>query len=143
MTDQPDPSNTDGLAAPPPGFYPDPDGSPNERFWDGAVWTEHTKSTAAPIAHAVATEPSAPPKKKKRVFMWFFLAVQLLFLIWVISGAAAGSGAPDDCASLDAALCNDASDVGTAIGVALIIVFWAVVDIILGFIYLVVRLARR
>jgi uncharacterized membrane protein len=39
--------------------------------------------------------------------------------------------------------CQDASHVGTGIGIALIIVLWAVVDVILGITYLVVRLARR
>ena len=85
--------------------------------------------------------PALPPKKRRRVFMWFFLAVQVLFLIWVIAGAASAGGA--DCGSLDAKTCSDASNAGTAIGVVLVIVLWAVVDIILGITYLVVRLARR
>ena len=27
---------------PPPGWYPDPQGGPGRRYWDGARWTEHT-----------------------------------------------------------------------------------------------------
>ncbi|WP_217245335.1 hypothetical protein [Streptomyces sp. AC602_WCS936] len=87
-----------------------------------------------------------PPKKRHRVFPWVFLAVQILFLIWVITGAASGSGTPAQCRGRtgDALeLCEDASDVGTAIGVWLVIVLWAATDIILGFTYLVFRLARR
>lgn len=83
------------------------------------------------------------PKKKRRVFLWVFLAVQVLFLIWVIAGASTGSGQPTDCGTLDAKTCNDASDAGTAIGVALIIVFWTIVDFLMAVVYGVYRLARR
>ncbi|MFD5007191.1 hypothetical protein ACFWMV_30355 [Streptomyces mutabilis] len=40
-------------------------------------------------------------------------------------------------------MCEDAGDVGTTLGVGLIIALWAAVDIILGFTYVVFRLARR
>lgn len=26
----------------PAGWYPDPQGAPTQRYWDGAQWTEHT-----------------------------------------------------------------------------------------------------
>jgi hypothetical protein len=29
------------LPASPPGWYPDPQGSPRRRYWDGSRWTEH------------------------------------------------------------------------------------------------------
>jgi hypothetical protein len=80
----------------------------------------------------VASEVVVPEKKKRRIFLWVFLSVQVLFLIWVISGAASGSGNT-----------SDAENAGTAIGVALIIGFWAVVDIIMGVTYGVYRLAKR
>ncbi|MGB8942434.1 MAG: hypothetical protein WCD21_19660 [Streptomyces sp.] len=75
--------------------------------------------------------------------MWAFLAVQLVFLLWVIVGARSGAGTPDDCGPLDAQSCNDAENAGTAIGVGLVIVLWALVDIIVGITYAVVRIARR
>ncbi|MFJ8932054.1 MULTISPECIES: hypothetical protein [unclassified Streptomyces] len=75
--------------------------------------------------------------------MWFFLAVQVIFLLWIILGARSSSGTPDGCGSLDAQTCNDAESVGTAIGVGLIILLWAITDIILGITYAVIRLARR
>ncbi|MDR6976851.1 hypothetical protein J2X68_003544 [Streptomyces sp. 3330] len=86
------------------------------------------------------------PKKRHRVFLWIFLAIQILFLIWVITGAASGSGTPEDCRGLtgdNLKLCEDADDVGTTIGVGLIIGLWAAVDVILGFTYVVYRLATR
>ncbi|MFF6808242.1 hypothetical protein [Streptomyces sp. NPDC012616] len=92
-------------------------------------------------------ESGAPrPKKRHRVFLWIFLAIQILFLIGVIMGAASGSGTPDDCQGLtgdNLKLCKDADDVGTTIGVGLMIGLWAAVDAILGFTYLVYRLATR
>ncbi|MDW4908737.1 hypothetical protein RB628_26215 [Streptomyces sp. ADMS] len=69
-----------------------------------------------------------------------------MFLIWVIAGAASVSGTPEECRGRtgDALeLCNDANDVGTTIGVGLIIGLWAAVDVILGFTYVVYRLASR
>ncbi|MDX2938080.1 hypothetical protein [Streptomyces ipomoeae] len=69
-----------------------------------------------------------------------------MFLIWLITGAASSSGTPEECRGLtgdDLKLCEDANDVGTTIGVGLIIGLWAAVDIILGFTYVVYRLASR
>lgn len=91
--------------------------------------------------------PPTPPRKRRRVFMWFFLLVQVIFLIWIIAGASSsGSATAKSCAGLTGQAlqtCQDASHVGTGIGIALIIGLWVGVDVILGIIYLVVRLARR
>lgn len=45
----------------PAGWYPDPDGSGGQRYWDGSVWTEH-RSPAPPPAPAPtpAPEPTRP-----------------------------------------------------------------------------------
>jgi hypothetical protein len=78
--------------------------------------------------------------------LWIFLAVQILFLIWVITGIASGSGTPEECRGLtgdNLELCKDASDVGTTIGVGLIVAFWVAADFILGLTYLIYRLANR
>lgn len=79
------------------------------------------------------------PPKKKRIFRWVFLGIQVLFLIWVISGIAGAGGTPTDCGSLDDQTCNDAESIGTGIGVAIVIFFWAIVDIILALTYLIFR----
>ena len=44
----------------PAGWYPDPDGSGGQRYWDGTTWTEH-RFPAAPVAPPPApVEPPAP-----------------------------------------------------------------------------------
>ncbi|GAA2672242.1 hypothetical protein GCM10010310_12400 [Streptomyces violaceolatus] len=97
------------------------------------------------LAGPYRTQTGPPPRKQRRVFLWLFLAAQILLLIWVITGAASVSGASAECRGLtgdDLEVCEDASGVGTAIGVGLIVALWAAVDIILGFTYVEIRLAR-
>ncbi|WP_327392569.1 hypothetical protein OG533_19760 [Streptomyces sp. NBC_01186] len=80
------------------------------------------------------------------MFLWFFLAVQLIFLAWIIIGGMSGSGTPAECRGLtgtELQNCKDAADAGTTIGVGLIIVVWAAVDFILLATYAVFRLAKR
>ena len=79
---------------------------------------------------------------KWRPFSWVILVINILFLIWVIA-AAASSGPADDCGTLSAQTCNDAEAVGTALGVGILIFFWAIVDVILGVLWLVTRPKRR
>lgn len=81
-------------------------------------------------------------KRNYHVGMWLFLAVQALFLVWVISGIAS-AGNTGDCGTLDRQTCQDAANTGTAIGVGIVIAFWAFVDVILGMIWLIVHFARK
>jgi len=150
---------------PPAGWYPDSAGT--TRWWDGNQWTEHTPPPPTPtqappegppsppsaVAPSMADSAprnlsqsearSTPPKKKRRVFLWVFLVIQVLFIIWIIGGASTGAGTPEDCEGLSEEACNAASDIGTTIGVALIIGVWVVVDFLLAVIYGVYRLATR
>jgi hypothetical protein len=71
-----------------------------------------------------------------RIFTYVILLFNLIMLIWIISGVAS-SGTPKDCGGLDVKTCTDASNVGTAIGAGLIIVLWALGDVILGVLWLV------
>ena len=83
--------------------------------------------------------PAAPAKKKKHVFRWVFLAIQALFLIWIIAGT---SGAADNCDGQvgDAlAACQAGTAVGAGIGVIMIVFLWVAVDVILGIGYLIFR----
>ncbi|MEU3280354.1 hypothetical protein [Streptomyces antibioticus] len=80
------------------------------------------------------------------MFLWVFLAIQILFLIRVITGAASGSGTPEGCQGLtgdELDTCNAASDAGTTIGVGLMITLRAAVDVVPGLGYVVYRLAGR
>ncbi len=89
--------------------------------------------------------PQTPTVKKKqhRVFLWVFLAIQALFVLWIIAGVASASGTPTDCGSLDADTCNTAANAGAAVGVFIIVVLWCVADFLLAVGYAIYRLARR
>ena len=77
---------------------------------------------------------TAPVKKKRRIFMWFFLAVQALFIIWIVSAVSADPTA--ECSGG----CEDAA---TGIAVFLQVMVWMVVDFLLGVGYGIYRLAKR
>jgi hypothetical protein len=109
--------------------------------------------------------PQYPPRRKRRVFLWVFLAIQALFIIWIITGAASNAPGPStatqaaqqcanggwqglfhsqaDCQKHYAVALNDATDTGKGLGVALIVVCWLVVDSFLGIGYGVYKLASR
>ncbi|MDX3763991.1 hypothetical protein [Streptomyces sp. AK02-04a] len=96
------------------------------------------------------TLPSAPtqdmpkaPKKRRRWFMWAYVVIQMVFLLWVIGGARTGAAAPHNCGMLTHHDCNAAQNLGTAIGVGVVIVLWAVVSILLGVTFGMVRFTRR
>ena len=56
---------------------------------------------------AVADVPAAKPRKRKRIFMWFFLAVQAIFIAWLISGiTSAAHGIPADAHAQALAYCK-------------------------------------
>jgi hypothetical protein len=119
------------------------------------------------MAEVVTTEARnalPKPRKRRRVFMWSFLAVQALFLTWVIVGMATIHTGPShadlasacyhhnwwplfksqaDCITHYGKALNDAGTIGKGIGLALVLGLWVVVDIILGIGRLVVLTARR
>jgi uncharacterized membrane protein len=65
-----------------------------------------------------------PPRKRRRVFVWVFLAIQMIFLGWVIY---AGVSLPQS---------------GPSNGVAIQMGLWVLTDVILGVIYLIRQLPR-
>lgn len=87
----------------------------------------------------------APAPRKRRVFPWVFLAIQVLFLAWVIAGAAGGHSTAAGCHDpyLTHQECASAAEAGTAIGAGIVIAFWVAADVILGASYGIWRLARR
>ena len=70
-----------------------------------------------------------PGKRKRRVFVWFFLALNLLFIWWIIS---VGRDANEEIATCASQACKDGVETGTGIGVILILFVWAVVDVVVG-----------
>ena len=112
---------------------------------------------------AQAQQP--PTKRKRRIFLWVFLAVQVLFIIWIIAAIATKPGGQTvasqvaqtcrnggwqglfksqaDCTKHYAVALNDATDTGKGLGVALIVVMWVVVDFFLGLGYGIYKLATR
>jgi hypothetical protein len=42
---------------------------------------------------AVQTKAEATAHKRRHIFRWVFLAIQALFLVWIIAGAASSSSA--------------------------------------------------
>lgn len=77
-----------------------------------------------------------------RIFTYVILVVNLIFLIWIIAGASS-SNSTKDCGGLTSQQCNDAQNVGKGIGVAIIIVFWVLLDIILLVLWLITNRKKR
>jgi hypothetical protein len=76
-----------------------------------------------------------------RPLTWVILAVQVLFIIWIVAGA---NSASDNCSTNEYSdACRTGQAIGTAIGIGLIIFLWALVDVILGVIWLVTNKSKR
>lgn len=67
-----------------------------------------------------------------RVFTWVILAINAIFLIWIIGGVATRPDPTDT-----------AANVGTAIGAGLIIGLWVAADVILGILWLITKPSTR
>lgn len=96
---------------------------------------------------------AAAPRKRRHVFRWVFLAIQVLFLVWVIAGAASTSNSGGDAHTQAIQYCsanwtglyssyadcvtsygntlNAAGDVGKGFGLGIVIALWVAADVIL------------
>ena len=96
--------------------------------------------------------------KPRKVFLWVFLAIQAVFIIWLIAGTASTGGGIHTSVvaqchtqaagmGMTQAQCvsylGGAGKVGTSIGAALIIIVWVIVDFLVGLTYGIYRLVKR
>jgi hypothetical protein len=72
------------------------------------------------------------PARQRRIYLWAFIALQALFLAWVIVTIASGSG-----------VSKNTDTLGTAVGVGLIVAVWASIDLIIGIAWAIVKLKTR
>ena len=107
---------------------------------------------------------SRKPRKPRRVFMWTFIAIQLVFVLWLVGGIATVHTGPThadlasvcyhhnwyplfksraDCVTHYGHALQSAGNVGKGVGVALVIALWVAVDVILGVGRMVVVFSRR
>ena len=112
-----------------------------------------------------SSAPAARTRKRRRVFMWAFIAIQVLFLVLLIA-AIAGSSHDPQAAHTVAQVCghgrwqglydshaqcvrqygqdlHNAYDAGRGIGAMLFIGLWVATDVILGIGRLIVLTERR
>ena len=126
----------------------------------------YSRQAYPPQGHRRQSHQEAPPgrRRRRRVFLWVFLAIQALFVIWIITAVATVHTGPThaqlaqgcydhnwyplfksqaDYVQHYGGALNAAGTAGKAIGVGIVIVFWMVVDVILAVSYGVYRLATR
>lgn len=65
----------------PAGWYPDPTGGQNQRWWDGAQWTDHVSDPYAPAAVLKAPEGTVT----NTVWIWLIIALPLLPLLGLLT----------------------------------------------------------
>ncbi len=74
----------------PAGWYDDPNGGGQLRYWDGAAWTEHTHPSPAAVGEVQAATSSAPvastqrdgPSTSEWILSVLLPIIPLLGLIW-------------------------------------------------------------
>jgi hypothetical protein len=81
--------------------------------------------------------------KNWRKMTWLFLVIQILFIVWIVTGTSSATSSCNGLSGDELDLCQGATAVGAGIGIFLIIVLWALVDIILGVIWLVTNRGQR
>lgn len=86
-----------------------------------------------------AADGATPTRKRRHWFRWFFLAVQLLFLVWLITGVSGAAGNCDGEVGQALEACQAGTAVGAGLGVAVILFVWVAVDVILGLTYMIFR----
>jgi hypothetical protein len=93
----------------------------------------------APYGHGYPQQPAPQqPRKRRRVFMWMILAINALFLIAVI----AAFNIESSCQGMtgdELSACQAGEGIGKGLVFLFLLFVWAVVDVILGVIFVVTR----
>lgn len=95
----------------PAGWYPDPEGRPADRYWDGSAWTADTRPQAPPAptsTAATSTSPAAPARPRSRAGVWVAVAA-LVVLVVAVGAYALHRKQVDDAA-------RRAADIGSNMG---------------------------
>jgi hypothetical protein len=70
----------------PSGWYPDPDGKPADRYWDGDAWTEQTRPATAPRPAATVTRALAGPGYNVLAIIAFVSAFVVPLVLPIVLG---------------------------------------------------------
>ena len=87
----------------PAGWYPNPQNPAQQRWWDGAQWTDHVSAPAYSAAMPVAQLKAPPGTRVNTVWIWLVLLLPLLRLVpWspVDVSPMGGAGSGSDPTSL-------------------------------------------
>lgn len=129
--------------------------------WDARQY--HGPATQLGDLRQAALRPRhavAPPEKKRRVLLWVFLAIQVTFLVWLIGRVTADPAAVQAahqctagwqgsfkteaaCQRHYADVFSGAGNLGKGVGIALVAIFWLVVDSFIGLSWGLYRMAGR
>lgn len=72
----------------PEGWYPDPDGKPAEKYWDGEQWTDQTRPLVPKSTDTINAESVKQPRNNAKVgcLGWTIIAVVALILFSCVTG---------------------------------------------------------
>jgi Protein of unknown function (DUF2510) len=67
----------------PPGWYPDPEGKPSEKYWDGSSWTKETRPLSI-----IPGKPAPQPNKvgldgNEKALLWI-IGIAILIVVLAV-----------------------------------------------------------
>ncbi len=74
----------DDMTQPQPGWFPDPHGKHQWRWWDGAAWTEHIANGETPGLDDPGATASREPSSARRVPIWLWAVIGVAAIVPII-----------------------------------------------------------